>query len=269
MHRQGTCSRLRRAPIAVMALGLAACTAGVARAQAQSRPRVIGIGEYRLAAPAMEQLRTNWIDQLTSRYPEHTWAPMRFDLSNADLRLMGLPSKRVLLSHRYRVPTAVYPNGAMRPLASTKRSHSKASGGSQSSSSPRGSSRTPASARSAFARARGCCSSPATVWGGAAWRTSTARRAATRSARRDTAARRATRPPSSGRWATTRSAGRPCRSCSTSASSPSRTAAPTTTVTSGTTGRCSRSIRSTRTWSHRRWPSGAAPSGCTGRSATS
>src|SRR5436190_723254 len=138
MHRQGTCSRLRRVTIAVMALGLAACTAGEAGAQAQSRPRVIGIGEYRLAAPALEQLRTNWIDQLTSRYPEHTWAPMRFDLSNADLRLMRLPSKRVLLSHRYRVPTAVYPNGTMRPLASpsTRRSHSKPSGGSQSSSSP-------------------------------------------------------------------------------------------------------------------------------------
>ena len=138
MHRQGTCSRLRRVTIAVMALGLAACTAGEAGAQAQSRPRVIGIAEYRLAAPALEQLRTNWIDQLTSRYPEHTWAPMRFDLSNADLRLMRLPSKRVLLSHRYRVPTAVYPNGTMRPLASpsTKRSHSKPSGGSQSSSSP-------------------------------------------------------------------------------------------------------------------------------------
>jgi hypothetical protein len=33
---------------------------------------------------------------------------------------MGLPSRRVLLSHRYRVPTAVYPNGKLKRLATRK-----------------------------------------------------------------------------------------------------------------------------------------------------
>src|SRR5881392_1517442 len=127
----------RRVTIVLLLLALVVSAAG-ATAQARTRVKRIGIGEYSLPAATLDRLRTDWVDQLTSRYPEHTWAPMRFDLSNADLRLMRLPSKRVLLSHRYRVPTAVYPNGTMRPLASpsTKRSHSKPSGGSQSSSSP-------------------------------------------------------------------------------------------------------------------------------------
>ena len=138
MQRQGSRRRFWRVTIAVTALAAVAGLGFVPAAQARARARTIGIGEFRLGGTAFDQLRSNWIDQLRSRYPEHTWAPMRFDLSNADLRLMRLPSKRVLLSHRYRVPTAVYPNGTMRPLASpsTKRSHSKPSGGSQSSSSP-------------------------------------------------------------------------------------------------------------------------------------
>src|SRR5437764_5269135 len=131
-------TRLRRLAIAVLTLGLTAWIAGAPGAQARTRHRVIRIGEYRLSLPTLGALRTDLLHQLASRYPVHTWAPMRFDLSDADLRLMGLPSKRVLLAHRYRVPTAVYPNGRMRALAapSTKRSRSSKKGGSQSSSSP-------------------------------------------------------------------------------------------------------------------------------------
>jgi hypothetical protein len=138
MLELGTRARARRLAIAAAALALAAWTAAVPAAQARTRHRVIGIGEYRLAEPTLAALRTDWLNQLAARYPVHTWAPMRFDLSNADLRLMGLPSKRVLLAHRYRVPTAVYPNGTMRPLASSspRRGSRKPSGGSQTTSSP-------------------------------------------------------------------------------------------------------------------------------------
>ena len=34
----------------------------------------------------MEQLRERWVDQLRSRYGTDTWAPMRFELGNRDLR---------------------------------------------------------------------------------------------------------------------------------------------------------------------------------------
>jgi hypothetical protein len=92
--------------------------------------RQVKLREYRVSQGAMTKLRTDFIDQLTARYPAGSWAPLKFKLSNRDLRLMGLPSTRVLLSHRYRVPTAVYPNGKMVRLAGPK---AKRGGGGQSS----------------------------------------------------------------------------------------------------------------------------------------
>lgn len=83
--------------------------AGGSAAQA----RTIKIGEYPLSDAKLDRLSNHWLDRLTSRYGTYTWAPMRDKLSNRDLEIMGLPPKRVLLAHRYRVPTAVYPNGKM------------------------------------------------------------------------------------------------------------------------------------------------------------
>jgi hypothetical protein len=93
----------------VGALALIAFAVGASGAQA----RTIKLSEYNLPGAKLDQLRTDWADQITARYPAGSWAPMGFNLTDRDLRLMGLPSKRVLTSHRYRVPTAVYPNGKM------------------------------------------------------------------------------------------------------------------------------------------------------------
>jgi hypothetical protein len=64
----------------------------------------------------MAQLQQRWVDQLLARYPQGAWAPMRFELDDQDLALMGLPPKRVLLSHRYSQPTVVEPSGKMTAL---------------------------------------------------------------------------------------------------------------------------------------------------------
>src|SRR4051794_28235566 len=90
---------LRRAALA--ALALVALTASSAQA------RVVSLGEYKLSSSTLGQLRTDWVNQLQSKYGYHTWAPAKFDLGDKDLKLMGLPSKAVLTSHRYRTPTAV------------------------------------------------------------------------------------------------------------------------------------------------------------------
>jgi hypothetical protein len=90
------------AVVALLAAGGSAAQAGT-----------IKIDEYRLASTKLAELRADWLSQLRSRYGTDTWAPMRFKVTNRDLRLMGLPRKDVLLAHRYRVPTAVYPNGKM------------------------------------------------------------------------------------------------------------------------------------------------------------
>src|SRR3954469_5643801 len=72
-----------------------------------AQARVVSIGEYKLSSSALTQLRSDWVDQLQAKYGNHTWAPMKFDLGDRELKLMGLPSKKVLTSHRYRTPTAV------------------------------------------------------------------------------------------------------------------------------------------------------------------
>ncbi len=95
----------------VMAGAAAAFALLAFAAAAQAKP--IELREYKLPTAKQEQLRERWLDQLRSRYGTETWAPMRFELGNRDLRLMGLPPKRVLLAHRYRVPTAFRPDGRM------------------------------------------------------------------------------------------------------------------------------------------------------------
>ncbi len=99
----------------VAALAVAAVAAGSA-AQAGSAPAAapqpVALSEYSLSEQATSQLRERWLDQLASRYGTDTWAPMRMELSDADLALMGLPSKDVLLSRRYPTPTMVSADGA-------------------------------------------------------------------------------------------------------------------------------------------------------------
>src|SRR3954463_6386409 len=81
-----------------------------------AQAKVISIGEYKLSASALTQLRSDWVDQLRTKYGNHTWAPMKFDLGDKQLKLMGLPSKKVLTAHRYATPTAVV-GGKLVPLA--------------------------------------------------------------------------------------------------------------------------------------------------------
>jgi hypothetical protein len=130
---------MRFGRIASVALATALTALGVAAASASARTYTVG--EYKLSSARIDSLRSDWVDQITARYPQGSWAPMRDDLSNRDLKLMGLPSKRVLLSHRYRTPTA-FERGKMIRLGAGARKGSsggrKGGGGSSggSASSP-------------------------------------------------------------------------------------------------------------------------------------
>jgi hypothetical protein len=116
----------RRAPVGAVTVALAVFTALAAGAEA----RTVKLREYRLPTAKLAELRSNWLRQLTTRHGSGGWAPMRFELSNRDLRLMGLPPRRVLLSQRYRVPTAVYPGGRIVRLAARKGGKGRGRGGS-------------------------------------------------------------------------------------------------------------------------------------------
>ena len=122
----------RRAALAVAALTLAAAPAATGAAQA----RLVRIGELHIPSARLDQLRADWVDQLLAHHPQGTWAPMRFDLTDRDLALMGLPPKRVLTRHRYSVPTAVYPDGRMVRLGASRRGGNKPPSSSGSAAGP-------------------------------------------------------------------------------------------------------------------------------------
>src|SRR3954468_15716912 len=124
----GRNSVLRRLALATTALLLVlACSA---------QARIVPISEYRLSDGRLDTLRDHWVAQLLARHSVGTWAPMKFTLTNADLKLMGLPPKRVLLAHHYRRPTVVRPDGRMWTLSAKKKSrktsHPPGHGGSNS-----------------------------------------------------------------------------------------------------------------------------------------
>ena len=99
-------SKLIVLPILVLAIG-----AGPAQAEAAE------VVEWTLPDARMAQLQERWADRMLATHARGTWAPMRFELTDRDLALMGLPPKRVLLKQRYSTPTAVYPDGRMQELA--------------------------------------------------------------------------------------------------------------------------------------------------------
>src|SRR5689334_21882579 len=78
------------------------------------------IGEFKLSSGTLDKLRDRMVDRLLATHKTHTWAPIPSRLTDADLKLMGLPPKRFLVGHRFPVPTAVYPDGHMVRLTKAK-----------------------------------------------------------------------------------------------------------------------------------------------------
>ena len=76
-----------------------------------SRTNGLELSEFRIAEDAMCEIREEWIDDILATHAEGTWAPMKFEPTDSQLQLMGLPSSDVLLSRRYPVPTIVSPDG--------------------------------------------------------------------------------------------------------------------------------------------------------------
>ncbi len=105
--------RLRAIGALMTLVGVAVGTAAEAKPVA---PATVELSEYRLSEQSMAQLRVNWLNQLAAKHGTGTWAPMRMELSDADLTLMGLPSKDVLLSRRYPKPTMIDRQGNAREV---------------------------------------------------------------------------------------------------------------------------------------------------------
>lgn len=102
---------MRRFAVVVVALALAIAPA-MATAKPSVSARKVALSEFKLSPAAMEQLRTDFIEQKLRRYKPGTWAPMRMELSKKHLALMGLPSAQKLKSMDLSKPTAFHKDGS-------------------------------------------------------------------------------------------------------------------------------------------------------------
>ena len=96
---------------AVIAAGCAA--AGVAEA----RSTTTKLSPFRIPDAKLAVLKQRFIDQIRATHRDGEWAPMRFELSDRDLKLLGLPPREVLVKQRYRKPTAVRRDGSRSVVA--------------------------------------------------------------------------------------------------------------------------------------------------------
>lgn len=78
---------------------------------------LVGIDEFRIGDEPWCKLRDAWVEDLLANHPQGTWAPLKVELDDDMLALMGLPSKEILLRQRYPVPTAVFPDGTTQEVA--------------------------------------------------------------------------------------------------------------------------------------------------------
>lgn len=67
--------------------------------------------EFVVPNDVRNEIRREWTEDLLAKYPAGSWAPLRFEPTDAQLARMGLPSREILLSRRYPVPTMVTKGG--------------------------------------------------------------------------------------------------------------------------------------------------------------
>lgn len=102
--------RLRRVAAAV-ALVVAAAASGAGAAPIDPVAAPVSIEGYHLDASVVGQLRDDWLAQVRKEHAPGTWAPMKMELDDAQLALLGLPPADVLASRSYDTPTMVSPDG--------------------------------------------------------------------------------------------------------------------------------------------------------------
>ena len=109
-------------------IALFALIASMTLTQAKATPAAVEVSEFTLSEAVAADLRLRWGQQLIERYGVGGWAPMRFELGDDELALMGLPSRQTLLSHRYDVWTRFDGERAI-PVAKSSDKGGKGGGG--------------------------------------------------------------------------------------------------------------------------------------------
>lgn len=99
--------RLRRIAAAAV-VALVAATTGAA-ASGETVP--VAIEEFRLSDAVLSQLREGWTAQVLQEHEAGTWAPMKMELDDEQLAMLGLPGADILTSQSYDSPTMLLPDG--------------------------------------------------------------------------------------------------------------------------------------------------------------
>jgi hypothetical protein len=71
----------------------------------------ITLGQFRPDADAWCEIQKQWMDDLVAKHEPGTWAKMKFEPTDAQLKSLGLPSSDILSSRRYPTPTLVTQDG--------------------------------------------------------------------------------------------------------------------------------------------------------------
>jgi hypothetical protein len=82
-----------------------------------SAAHAVTIDELRLSEDTAAELRERWVDRVLETHPQGTWAPMKMELDDADLALLGLPPEDELRKRKHDRPTAYHPDGRAEVLA--------------------------------------------------------------------------------------------------------------------------------------------------------
>jgi hypothetical protein len=84
---------------------LALAVVGALLAPGAAQAKTLRINEFKPSAKVMDTLRDRFVERTLATHQKGSWAKLRMELTNADLKLLGLPSRKVLLSQRYARPT--------------------------------------------------------------------------------------------------------------------------------------------------------------------
>lgn len=115
--------------VAVLSLAVALFGGSLVGANAaEETPAAVEISEFTISQDTATALRLRWGQQLLDRYGAGNWAPMRFDLGDEELAMLGLPSAATLRAQRYDVWTRFEANRAI-PVARSTGKGGKGGGG--------------------------------------------------------------------------------------------------------------------------------------------
>ena len=84
---------------------VALAVVGALLAPGAAQAKTLRINEFKPSAKVLDTLRDRFIERTLATHQRGSWAKLRMELTNADLKLLGLPSRKVLLSQRYARPT--------------------------------------------------------------------------------------------------------------------------------------------------------------------